>query len=68
MYSRVRFCRWRQALGGPRGGAAAAGALAVVLAVLLALGVAGAFPAGGAGAVRRGRPGPGRWPLRAGGG
>ena len=49
MYSRVRFSRWRQALSGPRGGAAAAGALAAVLAVLLGLGVAGVFPAGRAG-------------------
>ena len=49
MHPRVRFSRWRQTLSGPRGGAAAAGTLAVVLAVLLALGVAGAFPAGGAG-------------------
>ena len=59
MYSRVRFSRWRQTLSGPRGGAAAAGALAVVLAVLLALGVAGAFPAGGAGA-RAAAAGPAR--------
>ncbi len=60
MYSRVRFCRWRQTLSGPRGGAAAAGALAVVLAVLLGLGVAGVFPAGraGAGAAAAARPGP----------
>jgi lysophospholipase L1-like esterase len=50
MYPRVRFSRWRQTLSGPRGGAAAAGALAVVPAVLLGLGVAGVFPAGGAGA------------------
>jgi lysophospholipase L1-like esterase len=51
MYSRVRFSRWRRTLSGPRGGAAAAGALAVVPAVLLGLGVAGVFPAGGAGAA-----------------
>jgi hypothetical protein len=46
MYSRVRFSRWRQTLSGPRNGAAVAGALAAVLAVLLGLGVAGVFPAG----------------------
>ena len=50
MYSRVRFSWWRQKLSGPRGGAAVAGAFAAVLAVLLGLGVAGVFPAGGAGA------------------
>jgi hypothetical protein len=50
MYSRVRFSRWRHQLSGPRSGAAAAGVLAVVLAVLLGLGVAGAFPSSGAGA------------------
>jgi hypothetical protein len=49
MYSRVRFSGWRQTLRGPRGGVAASGALAVVLAVLLGLGVAGVFPAGNAG-------------------
>ena len=50
MYPRVRFSRWRQKLSGPRGGVVAAGALAVVLAVLLGLGVAGVFPAGRTGA------------------
>ena len=50
MYSRVRFSGWRLKLSGPHGGAMAAGALAAVLAVLFALGVAGGFPAGGAGA------------------
>ena len=50
MYSRVRFSGWRLKLSGPRGGAAAAGALAAVLAVLVGLGVAGVFPAGSAGA------------------
>ena len=56
------FPRWRQKLGGPRGGAAVAGALAAVLAVLLGLGVAGVFPAGGAGAraAAAGAAGPAR--------
>jgi hypothetical protein len=49
MYPRVRFFRWRQKLSGPRGGVAAAGALAVVLAVLLGFGAAGAFTASGPG-------------------
>ena len=50
MYPRVRFSRWRQKLSGPRGGVVAAGALAVVGAVRLGLGVPGVFPAGRTGA------------------
>lgn len=47
MYSRVRFSRWRQALSGTPGRAAAAGTLAAVLAVLLGLGAAGALTPSG---------------------
>ncbi|MDX6333170.1 MAG: hypothetical protein QOG05_510 [Streptosporangiaceae bacterium] len=49
MYSRVRFSRWLQKLSGTRGGVAAAGTLAAVLAVLLGFGAAGAFTAPGPG-------------------
>ncbi len=49
MYPRVRFSRWRHTLSGPRGGAAAAGALAAVLAVLLGFGAAGVLRASGPG-------------------
>src|SRR6266852_8198606 len=49
MYSRVRFSRWLQKLSGARGGVAAAGTLAAVLAVLLGFGAAGAFTAPGPG-------------------
>ena len=47
MYSRVRFSRWRQALSGTPGRAAAAGTLAAVLAVLLGLGAAGTLTPSG---------------------
>ena len=61
MYSRVRFSRWRQGLSGPPGGAALAGVLAGVLAVLLGIGAAGAFPSGtGARAAAANAAGPAR--------
>ena len=69
MYSRVRFSRWRHGLSGTLGGAALAGVLAGVLAVLLGLGAAGVYPPGDgarASAAARGWPGPARWPRRPG--
>ena len=68
MYPRARFSRWRQGLGSAPGGAALAGVLAGVLAVLLGLGAAGVFPPSGTGprAAAADAAGPGRPAGRAG--